>query len=104
MGQQEEFTRKVAEKRNTLKNNLESKQNKSTFHPKINPKNKGEDKKANEPTVFERLYALKDKENTEDNQQESQTEFYPKITDKSKKLARNTPIDNLLYNDALRRQ
>ena len=54
--------------------------------------------------MFERLYALKDKENTEDNQQESQTEFFPKITTKSKKLARNTPIDNLLYNDALRRQ
>jgi len=28
----------------------------------------------------------------------------PRITDKSKRLSRNTPIDNLLYNDALRRQ
>lgn len=52
MGQQEEFTRKVAEKRNTLKHTLESKQNASTFHPKINPKNKADDKKAKEPTVF----------------------------------------------------
>ena len=51
------------------------------------------------------MYALKDKENTEDNQQDiPEATHHPRITDKSKRLARNTPIDNLLYNDALRRQ
>jgi uncharacterized membrane protein len=70
LSQQDQFTKKVAEKRNNLKNNLETKQNSSTFHPKINnAKNKGSEK-SNEANVFERLYALKDKENTEDNQQD----------------------------------
>lgn len=67
--QQDQFTRKVAEKRSTLKNNLDSKQNAGTFHPKIN-KARTSDKSLPESSVFERLYALKDKENTEDNQQE----------------------------------
>jgi hypothetical protein len=93
----------VAEKRSTLKNTLDSKQSASNFHPKIN-KTKTNDKPAPESSVFERLYALKDKENTEDNQQEPAEDFHPRITDKSKRLSRNTPIDNLLYNDALRRQ
>ena len=100
--QQDQFTRKVAEKRSTLKNTLDSKQNTGTFHPKIN-KTRNE-KTTTEASVFERLYALKDKENTEDNQQEVAEDFHPRITDKSKRLTRNTPIDNLLYNDALRRQ
>jgi hypothetical protein len=100
--QQDQFTRKVAEKRTTLKNTLDSKQNAGTFHPKINKARN--EKTTPESSVFERLYALKDKENTEDNQQEVVEDFHPRITDKSKRLTRNTPIDNLLYNDALRRQ
>jgi hypothetical protein len=100
--QQDQFTRKVAEKRTTLKNTLDSQQNAGTFHPKIN-KARPHDKSAPDATVFDRLYALKDKENTEDNQQDAD-DFHPRITEKSKKLARHTPIDNLLYKDALRRQ
>lgn len=92
----------MAEKRSTLKNTLDSKQNTGTFHPKINKARN--EKTSAEASVFERLYALKDKENTEDNQQEVAEDFHPRITDKSKRLTRNTPIDNLLYNDALRRQ
>jgi hypothetical protein len=53
----------VAEKRSTLKTNIEAKQNPSTFTPKINVKPKGAEKRQ-ETSVFERLYALKDKENT----------------------------------------
>jgi hypothetical protein len=101
--QQDQFTRKVAEKRSTLKSTLDSRQPATTFHPKIN-KARPSEKAVHESSVFERLYALKDKENTEDNQQEPAEGFHPRITDKSKRLARNTPIDNLLYNDALRRQ
>lgn len=101
--QQDQFTRKVAEKRTTLKNTLDSKHNAATFHPKIN-RARPNDKTTPDSSVFERLYALKDKENTEDNQQEAAEDFHPRITDKSKRLTRNTPIDNLLYNDALRRQ
>jgi len=63
LDQQDQFTRKVAEKRSTLKTNIEAKQNPGTFTPKINVKPKGTDKKQ-ETSVFERLYALKDKENT----------------------------------------
>lgn len=61
-------------------------------------------------TVFDRLYALRDKENDEDNSQSmheraiTEDNFQPKITEKSKKLNRNAPIEDLLYGDALRRQ
>lgn len=101
--QQSEFTRKVAEKRNTIKQSLEAEKNTATFHPKTNPRARQD--KPQESTVFDRLYALKDKENDLNNAQDLQEDtHHPKITQKSKKLARNAPIDHLLYTDALRRQ
>jgi hypothetical protein len=49
---------------------------------------------------------LKDKENIPENIDELNLEntFHPTISKKSKKMARETPIDQLLYGDALRRQ
>ncbi len=48
---------------------------------------------------------MKDKENEDlGNSGVVSEDFHPKITDKSKKLSRNGQIDDLLYQDALRRQ
>jgi hypothetical protein len=51
---------------------------------------------------------LKNKENvsTQNNMEEMNIEntFKPKISEKSRKMARNGPVQDLLYGDALRRQ
>ena len=88
--QQKEFTNKVAQKRHALKESLDAKKNEETYHPKI--KGKSEKRSRNVP-VYERLYALKDKENDDYNQQERLPEFKPTITEKSKRMARKAPID-----------
>lgn len=85
-----------------MKESLDAeKQEKVTFKPKTNVR--GQDKKK-DGTVFERLYALKDKENEDDGNSRLNDDFHPKITEKGKKLTRNAPINELLYQDAMRRQ
>ena len=77
------------------------KEGKNTFHPKTNTRTQERKK---EGTVFDRLYALKDKENDDDGNSRITEDFHPKITEKGKKLTRNAPINELLYQDAMRRQ
>ena len=89
--QQQDFTKKIEQKRQTLKQNLEAeKEEKSTFKPKTNSR---QQEKKKEGTVFERLYALKDKENEDDGNSQIIENFQPKIQEKSKKLNRNAPIN-----------
>lgn len=49
---QDQFTKKIAAKRNTLKNALDSAKEENTYHPKINNKNKSTEPKPNKETVF----------------------------------------------------
>ena len=68
LNQQKEFTNRVAQKNHALKESLDAKKNEDTFHPKI--KSKSGNRSRKDVPVYERLYALKDKENDEDNYQE----------------------------------
>lgn len=69
-----------------------------TFSPKINKKKNYKNKE----NVHERLYKLKDNNNKEFLFDDF--DHIPKITAKGERLTRNLPVEELLYQDAKRRQ
>lgn len=96
------------EKKRQIKKNIEEKKDKATHRPKINSSNKSRrQSRSSNNTVFERLYNLREKqkeEEVEENFNEAKKLFHPTINERSKNMQRDGPVDELLYNDAQRRQ
>ena len=96
---QANHTVKIDEKKEILKKRLENEQKTDmTFSPKINKKKNYKNKE----NVHERLYKLKDNNNKDFLFDDF--DHIPKITAKGERLTRNLPVEELLYQDAKRRQ
>jgi hypothetical protein len=91
----------VKQKRDQLKKDIEERNSKATYKPKITA-NFSRRKESTESSVFDRLYALSEKEKTEG--AEPMGTFHPTINARSRNLVREGPVDQMLYGDALRRQ
>lgn len=101
---QQNFSKKVQQKRTHQKSEQEQVSVEETFHPKIYNKNHVNSILPKEQ-IFERLYKQRkdNKQNIQAPSKHPKLNFTPSITARSKNIIRDMPVTQHLYNDAIRR-